>query len=470
MLNRRSRRPEAGQVLIAALAFIALLALLGGATLTFMSSAQLQDTKGEAATYQRALVEGAAGYAFADLTRPGAAFCTGGAHPSGVIGGSVKVASTQEQLSYTVNSCYENGAGGGGSGSGIGCFLCILTTGAVSFDDNKSTVTVDVPPDNTPGSIGAVVNGSATFSGGPGGQLCVQRITDGALCPLNVGIAGRVNGASPPATMGSGGSATTAVTAISDPFQNTFSAPSLAGIDHGDVTTATGPPIVPGIYDNISISSGDLNLDPGTYIITQSMQISGGGSIQGVGVTIYLACHGASGAVACPASSPATASSIENFCGHLPAIPSQAYLSAFGSGSGGLTLTAPTEGPYAGLAVFADRNNSAGVCIAGNGTTTLTGAVYGRSAGLNIQGNGIQGQLGSVVVGAVGIHVSTAANGLKLTSTGTGPGVFGCDLIDASVTGAGEWTDGKTYTGSGRVVFQTNCDGGNGVISLSYAP
>lgn len=475
MLTKTKRnRSERGQVLVGALVFIFLLALLGAATLGFISSSQLQGTKDQAATYRRSLIEGAAGFAFADLSRPGAAPCDSG----GVIPGDATMGSTPagsltpggERLRYTVNSCSLNGAGGGGPGSGVGCFLCVLTSGATSFDDNKSSVTVQLAPGTSTGAVGAVINGDSTFAGGPGGQICVQRPADGTACPLDVGVVGTVNGATAPVSMGSGGSTGVPVSAINDPLQNTFLAPDITGHDNGDVTNAAASPISPGVYDNINISGGTLDLNPGTYVITQSIQISGGGSIQGVGVTVYLACHGAGGAIACPSTAPATATSIETFCGApLPPNPSQAYLAAFGSGSGSLTLTAPTSGAYEGLAVFADRHNTAGICIAGNGAAQFTGAIYGRSAGINIQGNGLQGQLGSIVIGAIGIHVSSSANGLKLTDTGSGLGVFACDLVDASVTGVGRWSDGQTYTGTGRVVFQTNCNGGSGVISLSYS-
>lgn len=477
MLRRAARNgTQRGQVLVGALVFIGLLALLGGATLTFISSSQLQGKKDQAETYRRSLTEGAAGFAFADLSRPGAALCTGGASPNGVIPGSATMGATPagsltsggEQLQYTVNSCYPNGIAGGGAGSGNGCFLCILTSGATSFDDNQSTVTVQLAPSTPTGAVGAVINGNSTFGGGPGGQICVQRPADGATCPLDVGVVGTINGLPAPQPMGTGGSAGVHVGTLSDPLQNTFVAPDITLPDNGNVTS---PGVISqGVYDNINITGGTLNLNPGTYVITQSMQISGGGSIQGVGVTVYLACHGAGGAIACPSAAPATAPSIETFCGaSLPANPTQAYLAAFGSGSGSLTLTAPTSGRYDGLAVFADRHNTAGICIAGNGAAQITGAVYGRSAGINIQGNGLQGQLGSIVIGALGIHVSSAANGLKLTDTGSGLGVFACDLIDATVTGVGRWSDSQSYTGTGRVVFQTNCNGGSGVISLSYS-
>lgn len=485
MLRRqRGRARESGQVLVLALAFFALLAVLGGATLGFMSTTQLQHAKDETQTAQRAVVEGAAAFAFSDLSRPFAANCTGNTAPSGVVSGSARTP-TGETLGYTVTACYPGGSNPS-SGGGFSCFLCLLTTTDsthYAFIGNKSAITITAPTGVPPSTyLGAIINGNIQITGG-GGGICSRLPTDGpSTCSLKVGVAGTIY-PNPIAGGTDPGSQAAAVSAISDPFANTFQAPSLSGFttysanpcggsDTSGGSCGAGATANPGFYQDINISGGTLTLNPGVYVVTRSLQTSGGGSIvsstgPNTGVTIFLTCNTGTPSynpAACTSTTPATAATAA-----CPPPATEAFALFSGSAASTVTLTAPASGPYAGLVVFADPKNSGSICTSGNGTLTLNGAVYGKQLGLNIQGNGTNNILANVVVGAINIHVSSTSNGLRL---GVGAAVFSpisCEVYDASLTGQLK-SGGPIY--KGRVVFQTACSGAGGpsIISLSYSP
>jgi hypothetical protein len=477
LMNRRfDRNGEHGQVLVGAIAFIAFFALVAGASFTYMSSIEQQHHQGEISTSQRSLVEGAANYAVADLTRAGLPLCTTGSpSPTGVPPGSATL-SSGEVLTYTVKGCDPNGEPGtGGSGQGLGCYLCVLTStpNQTAFFDNQGVVTIGAPSGTYTGSIVANINGNVVFGGNSGTQVCVQRpAIDGSSCPLDVGVAGP---ATAPQPLGTGGSMWRSVPQITDPLASTFSPPSLSGTVLPDQTTAGT--ISPGIYDNIIMSSGTLTLRSGTYVIAQSLQVSGGAVVQsdpaGTGVTLFIGCNsqpkkGPAVPATCPTTStPATATSAQTTC----TVKNATQGSVAISGGGSLKITAPSLGTYKNLAVYADPNNSSSMCVSGNGaqmgSASINGSIYGKSFGLDVEGNGVQGQIGSIVVGAVYISVSGSGNGLKLTASGlsvTGPT---CVVYDATVNATGTGATGPP----GRVTFQTSgCSGGAGIIKLSYSP
>ncbi|MBI1916732.1 MAG: hypothetical protein HYS12_18660 [Planctomycetes bacterium] len=89
------------------------------------------------------------------------------------------------------------------------------------------------------------------------------------------------------------------------------------------------------------------------------------------------------------------------------------------TGSGTVTLTPPTDGPYQGLSIFQDRTLSQTVHLAGNGNYQISGAVYAPGAAVSLSGNGTSGtnSLGGgyicntlQVSGSSSFSVSMAAN------------------------------------------------------------
>src|SRR5262249_17475992 len=96
------------------------------------------------------------------------------------------------------------------------------------------------------------------------------------------------------------------------------------------------PTIQPGIYTAIEASgNAKLQLAAGTYVVKKWMKIGQQASITGSGVTIYLACQ-----------------SYPN-----PCTPSDPGAVIELTGTGTLSMSAPTTGAFKGLTVFADRNN-----------------------------------------------------------------------------------------------------------------
>ena len=482
MLIRTTRRPrERGQVLVLALAYFALLALLGGATLQLMSTQQLQHVADEAQTSQRALIEGAATLAFSDLSRPGSTACTGGASPSGVVPGSATTP-LNEVLGYTVKACYPGGSNPTGN-SGLSCFLCVLTStsGQTVFAANKGVVTVTAPSGTPSSQLNAVINSNVSFAGG-GGDICSQLPTDPAgTCSLQVGVAGTTYPNPLQQGAGNNGSTVKPLLAISDPFASVFQPPNLGALTAqpspcGGTLTAggacgAGATASQGIYTAINISNGTLTLSPGIYVITEGFEVSGHGNITGSGVTIYMGCNtggvSPTAAPCSPPASPATSSSAGSTCSPASPVGVQSFASLGGNGT--ITLTAPTSGEYAGLVLFADPNNAASVCTSGSGTGSLSlnGAVYGKSYGLDIGGNGIASIVSNLVIGAINIHVSSLANGLKL-GTGGSISPLSCELYDASLVARAS-PSGPQY--HGRIVFQTQCPlaGGPSIIAISYS-
>lgn len=465
-------------MLVLALAFLALLAVLGASTLTLMSAAALQHTDAETQTAKRALVEGAAAFAFSDLARPGSAACTPGSPPTGVKSGSA-VTPSGEILGYSVVACSIGGTSAGGAG--FSCFFCVLTStsGQNVFVGNKAAVSITAPTGAPANYLGAAINDNISFTGG-GGGICSRQQSDApGTCSLKVGV---VAGSSyPTPTLGSPGSAPqVASAAIGDPLANTYQAPTSSGLSVqpspcGGTLTAGGncgvnTSITQGIYSAINVSNGQLTLQPGVYVVTQGFEVSGHGNISGSGVTLFFGCNPGGGSttwVACPAQTPATSATASTTCS--PTSPPSANSFASLGGNGNVTLSAPTAGPYSGLVVYADPKNNSSLCVSGSGSGSLSlnGALYGRSFGLDIGGNGIASVVSNLVIGAVNIHVSSLSNGLKL-GTGGSFTPLGCEFLDASLT-AKPSSGGPTY--SGRVVFQTNCPGAGGpaVVSLSYS-
>lgn len=146
--------------------------------------------------------------------------------------------------------------------------------------------------------------------------------------------------------------------------------PDLGSVTVGGANQA----IDPGVYDTIAVTGGgDLILDPGTYVVTGGLTLSAG-AVVGSGVTIYLAC----------ADYPAP-------CSGPGATFSQ-------SSSGQYLATPPITGPYQGLALFADRGNTAPLIFTGSGATTFTGTIYARQAPMELTSGGVVLQLDSLLV------------------------------------------------------------------------
>jgi hypothetical protein len=133
-------------------------------------------------------------------------------------------------------------------------------------------------------------------------------------------------------------------------------------------------PGVPGIYDHLSACAG---MTPGLYVLTG---VTGGNfGIVGNGVTLDLVC---------------STSGVPRACASAGEVGGSLSF----SGGGYLNLTGPVAPALnPGLAVVADRNNTATLAYGGNGTTS-TGTIYAARGTLQYNGNGALGTNSLIVV------------------------------------------------------------------------
>jgi hypothetical protein len=98
-------------------------------------------------------------------------------------------------------------------------------------------------------------------------------------------------------------------------------------------------------------------MNAGTYIFTGSLGLQGHGSLDGTaGVTIYLAAPNGN-------------------------------MNMGGSGNSNLSLTAPTTGPFANVAIYQEPLDTNAVNMEGTPVSSLTGIIYLPSAMLELGGN-----------------------------------------------------------------------------------
>ena len=164
----------------------------------------------------------------------------------------------------------------------------------------------------------------------------------------------------------------------------------LAGVpacpDAGSPTPcpAIGPPVAhdgpgiigPGVYSRLTVNDGVLTLSQGTYVITDQIQLNGTAMLEGHGVTLHFAC--AAYPTPCPPGTNGAQLQMSN--------------------SATLSLSPPTAGPFRGLAVFADRNNTATLALTGKTGDQFSGTVYAKTGTLSLTGTAGTYKLDSLIV------------------------------------------------------------------------
>jgi Flp pilus assembly protein TadG len=220
-----------------------------------------------------------------------------------------------------------------GEGDGKGCVLS-LSKAASGAAISQGTAAVDLKAcslyDNSADASALKVDGSATLSA------------------LSVHVVGGISGQA-------GITTTKGVETGTQPALDPY-----AGVT---MPTPTGPvdancckkneTLKPGIYTGGMKIAGDsdVTLEPGVYFIEGSgLEVQGGGSLTGTGVTLVFTT-GDGG---------------------------KTWANATINGGASVNLTAPTTGPLAGLTMFGDRNMPVGTVFKMNGgaTQTFTGALY----------------------------------------------------------------------------------------------
>ncbi len=167
------------------------------------------------------------------------------------------------------------------------------------------------------------------------------------------------------------GPITTGVSPTPDPLAYLPAVPTTG------LTLQSGPSLNYGSYTiNPGIYNGGLNINgsltvtmnPGVYYMNGGgLTVSNAGSLTGNGVLIY--------------NNPTSSSDQINLCG-----------------SGKLTITPMTTGPFAGISIYQNRSSNVTVSIS-NGSTndTISGTIYAAGAQLNFAGSG-GAQIGSQVI------------------------------------------------------------------------
>ncbi len=139
--------------------------------------------------------------------------------------------------------------------------------------------------------------------------------------------------------------------------------------DPGTARTANSTNLSPGVYSSMKDSR---TLAPGVYVLTGDLTLNGNDLLQGDGVMLYMAC--------------------KNY--PTPCAPGEKGAGIKTTGNGAIRLTGPTTGPFKGLVIFADRNNTATQTFRGTGTNESgpqsgsSGTIYLKSGTMDLRGNG----------------------------------------------------------------------------------
>lgn len=121
----------------------------------------------------------------------------------------------------------------------------------------------------------------------------------------------------------------------------------------------------------VNLSNITLNLAPGNYYFAEGLRLQGNVTINGTGVTLFFVCASSNQpSVRCPNGN-------------------KGFIETMNSGNK-MTITAPTTGPYAGLAIYFDRQNSQGTApkfSGDNSTFTFVGSIYAYGGKFTGSGN-----------------------------------------------------------------------------------
>jgi hypothetical protein len=197
----------------------------------------------------------------------------------------------------------------------------------------------------------------------------------------------------------------TGVSAFADPLA-AIPVPVVAGVATNFTAPAGASSLPPGVYGSVTVNAGStLTLNPGTFVLRTQLNVNGG-TVNGAGVTIFLGCSGY------PTACPATTNG--------------AFIRV---ASGSLTLSPPASGTYAGLTVFADRNNTGSDTFSAS-TVNVSGTWYSVLESLTDTSNGDTISFGQLVIASLAMPNSSffTASRSASTSYGTSSGTMGLTL------------------------------------------
>lgn len=158
----------------------------------------------------------------------------------------------------------------------------------------------------------------------------------------------------------------------------------------GSVPTSLSP----GCYSFVLSGSATVNLQSGQYTFT-GITSSGNLIFNGTGVTIYFPSGGITG-----------------------------------SGNVGLNITAPTSGPYDGIAIWMNRSDSTGLTLSGATTTSFEGIIYAPDGNITVSGSTALNLTADLIVsnitssGSLDLTNYTTINTGTALGSGSGNGTF----------------------------------------------
>jgi Flp pilus assembly protein TadG len=217
--------------------------------------------------------------------------------------------------------------------NGVGCVLSLNLTasGGVTSKGNSAVTATQCAVYDDSNNASALVNGGTA-----------------TINALSVNVVGQVSGGSGITTTNG---INTGVSPATDPYAGVVM-PTPGACDHNNMTYKNTSTIDPGVYCNgIQLNAGAIvTMNPGVYFIDRgSLQMAGGATLTGTGVTIIF-----------------TSSTGSN------------YADATINGGATLAITPPLTGPTKGMVMFGDRNMPTGTTFKFNGgdNQVLSGAVY----------------------------------------------------------------------------------------------
>jgi len=213
------------------------------------------------------------------------------------------------------------------------------------------------------------------------------------ISALSVNVVGNISG-------GAGITTTQGTNVGTSPAADPYAGvvmPSFSGCDHNNLTVKDTETLSPGVYCNgLQLNAGAVvTLSAGVYFIDRgSLQVAGGATIQGTGVTIVF-----------------TSSTGSN------------YADATINGGATVAITAPTTGATAGLAIFADRAMPTSTTFKFNGGTgqVLGGAVYVPHGALQYAGGDVTHAGCTQVIADTVTFVGNSDLAINCSGSGTVP-------------------------------------------------
>lgn len=491
-----------------ALAFLAFFGVVVGSVLNLAGVASLQHVHTETRASNDSLAEGGAAYAASDTGRSDLlAICP----PSGTSasGALTMTGGSGDTVQYTENGCW--GVGGpGNTGPGSSCTLCLLNgaaTGAPSPSTSVLTAHCPVPSQCTLAALstgagfiyvnGSIGNSTTQTSINCTQPTCLRELLNGTVtnCACNPAASTFWPYVTDPLACAPGNPAGCAPASAVEPLictgSTTCTPDTLCHNEPASVATwsatvgcsatfkSTQATLGPGLWNSLtvqgnpstSIELADDAGNPGVFVFTGPLAVSGNASVAGSNLTLFLACS----------NFTTVGASCSGVGGSL----------SF-AGNGGQQLSAPASGQYSGIAVLSDPGllDSGGSACASSGTNcmlttggngaSISGTVDVRSGGISMGGNAGQSISGRLIANSLYMTISgNGTSGLTVTGPGGGGGIRGsCGVFDDGTTGtsttAGPY--GAAYPGAGapatgRAIIQTQCidaeSGGGGLVTYT---